>query len=47
MKVPIGKGKYVKVGNSNILGKSTKIVEWNGKEKEFEYWECDKCFSEE
>jgi len=47
MKVPIGKGKYIKVGNSNILGKRTKIVRWDGKEEEFEYWECDKCFSAE
>lgn len=49
MKVPIGKGRWKKVGATTILKpiqKMTDIVEWSGKEKEVEYWECDKCYIE-
>lgn len=49
MKIPIGKGKWKKIGTSTILKsiqKITDIVEWSGKEKEVEYWECDKCYRE-
>ena len=49
MKIPIGKGKWKKVGTTTILKpiqERTDIVKWTGKQKEVEYWECDKCFNE-
>ena len=46
MKIPVkGTGEYKKVGTSKIL-KKIDIVKWTGKEKKFEYWECDKCYGE-
>ena len=44
VKVPVGSGEYKKI-------KTTKesefvVVKWTGRKKEFEYWECDKCFEE-
>jgi len=47
LKLPIkGTGKYKKTGTSQIFGKKIDVVEWNGKEKEIEYWECDACYEE-
>ena len=46
IKLPLGKGKYFRVGKTNLLGKDIGVVKQNGKEKEVEYWECDKCASE-
>lgn len=49
MKVPIGKGEWKKVGTSTILKsiqKRTDVVKWTGKEKEVEYWECNKCYEQ-
>jgi len=47
MKFPIGKGKNVKVGTMKILGRKIDTVKWNGKEREVEYWECDKCINKD
>jgi len=50
MKIPIGKGKWKKVGISAILKpiqERTNVVKWTGKEREVEYWECNKCYKEE
>ena len=45
MKVPIrSTGKYKKIGTSRLFGKKVEIVKWTGKEKEVEYWECNKCY---
>ncbi len=47
-KIPIkGTGEYKKVGVSKIFKKKVDIVEWTGKEKEFEYWECEECYNED
>ena len=46
MKLPVGKGKHVKVGTTDVLGKKYPVVKWTGKEKEVEYWECNICFKE-
>jgi hypothetical protein len=46
IKIPIGKGEYKKIRTSKLFGKKVDIVKWNGKEKEVEYWECNKCFEE-
>jgi len=45
--VPVGRGENVKVGTTTLLGKKVNIVRWTGKEKKVEYWECEKCNSEE
>ena len=47
IKIPVGKGEYIKIGTFSILKKKYDVVKWTGKEKEFEYWECDKCYYEE
>lgn len=48
MKVPIeGTGKYVKTGTFKHFDLKGDVVKWTGKEKEFEYWECEKCFNED
>jgi len=46
IKLPFGKGKYSKVGKTDLLGKEVDVVKWNGKEKEIEHWECNKCSKE-
>jgi hypothetical protein len=46
IKIPIKEtGKYIKVGTSEILD-GVDVVKWTGKEKEFEHWECDKCYGD-
>ncbi len=48
MKIPIdGTGKYIKTGKLKIGNISSDVVEWAGKEREAEYWECEKCFNEQ
>lgn len=49
MRLPIGKGKYKKVGTFKLAedGESSDVVKWTGKRKKVEYWECEKCFAEE
>ena len=45
IKVPIrSTGEYKNVGTSRLFGKKVNIVKWTGKEKEVEYWECNKCY---
>jgi len=44
MKYPVGKGTYKVVGKTRLFGKLSDVIKWIGKEKEFEYWECEKCF---
>lgn len=46
MKIPIGKGKYKKIGSTKLGKKKVDVVKWTGKEKEIEYWECEACYSE-
>lgn len=45
-KIPVGKGDYKKVGVFKRSNKKYDVVKWTGKEKEMEYWECNKCFEE-
>ena len=45
-KIPLKPGKYKKVGTTKIGKSKVDVVNWIGKEKEMEYWECDKCFEE-
>jgi hypothetical protein len=46
MELPVGKGKYVEVGERKICGRKCEVVKWTGKEKKVEYWECEKCCHE-
>ena len=47
IKLPIkGTGKYKKVGTTKIGKHQIDVVDWTGKEKEIEYWECNECFDE-
>ncbi|MBS3057313.1 MAG: hypothetical protein J4415_01655 [Candidatus Diapherotrites archaeon] len=47
LKPPIkGTGEYKKIAMTKIGTKKYPVVKWTGKEKELEYWECDKCFDE-
>lgn len=46
IKLPIGKGKYIKIDKLNLFNNKADVVRWNGKEKEIEYWECNKCSKE-
>jgi len=46
LKLPIGKGEHKKVGTTKIFGKKVDVVEWTGKKKEIEYWECNECYEE-
>ena len=47
LKLPIeGTGRYKKTGTSQILGRKIDVVEWVGKEKGVEHWECDDCYEE-
>ena len=43
-KVPIGKGEYEQTGTSKFGRRKFNVVKWTGKEKEVEYWECEKCY---
>ncbi|MBN2517436.1 MAG: hypothetical protein JXB14_01185 [Candidatus Altiarchaeota archaeon] len=46
-KIPIeGTGEYKKIDTFKIGDLEGDVVEWTGKEKEFEYWECPDCYSE-
>lgn len=45
-KIPIKPGKYKKVGIVKLGRTNADVVKWTGKEKEVEYWECNKCFDE-
>ena len=50
MMLPVGKGKWIKVGETDVLKpiqEKTDIMKWTGKKKGFEYWECKRCFHEE
>ena len=47
MNLPIGKGEYRKVGKFKFGKMKGNVVKWIGKEKKFEYWECEKCFKED
>ena len=47
LKLPIkGTGEYKKKGNIKIGNKKYNVVNWTGKEREIEYWECNSCFEE-
>ena len=47
VKIPLkGTGKYKKVHTVRILKRKVDVVEWTGKEKKLEYWECNKCYEE-
>ncbi len=46
MKVPIGKGEYKQISTTKLGRRKIKVVKWTGKEKEIEYWECNKCYEE-
>lgn len=43
-KLPIKPGEYKKVGTVKLGRIKADVVKWTGKEKEVEYWECNKCF---
>lgn len=46
-KVPVeGTGEYKKIDTFKMDDIEGDIVEWTGKEKEFEYWECPDCYQE-
>lgn len=47
MKLPVGKGKWVIIssGKKIMMGKvEIKKARWTGREREVEYWECEKCY---
>ena len=44
MNIPVGDGRYKEI--SKATKTSPGVVEWTGKEKRIEYWECEKCFNE-
>ncbi len=44
IKVPIGVGENIPTGEK-LWG--CPVVNWSGKEKTIEYWECDDCFNKE
>ena len=47
IKLPIkGTGEYKKVGTTKIGKHKIDVVDWTGKEKDIEYWECNECFDE-
>ena len=45
-KLPIKPGEYKKIRVAKFGKTKFDVVKWTGKEKEIEYWECDKCFEE-
>lgn len=47
LELPVeGTGEYKKIGTSKLLGLKADVVEWTGKEKKVEYWECNSCYEE-
>lgn len=42
-RIPVGPGEYKKMGNTTSGRIKADIVKWSGKEKDIEYWECNKC----
>jgi hypothetical protein len=44
IELPFGRGKYVKVGTSRLFGMRADVVEWTGKTRKVEYWECNRCY---
>ncbi len=45
LKLPIdGTGRWKKVGRAKLGRHSYDVVDWTGKKKEIEYWECNECF---
>lgn len=46
IKLPVGKGEHKKVGVYGYGKHKFDVVKWTGKHKEFEYWECNKCFED-
>jgi len=46
MELPVGKGKYIELGERKICGRKLEVVKWTGKHKKVEYWECEKCYHE-
>ncbi len=45
-KLPIKPGEYKKIKTAKFGKSKFDVVKWTGKEKEVEYWECNKCFEE-
>lgn len=45
-KIPLKPGEYKKTGTTKIGRSKADVVKWTGKQKEIEYWECNKCFDE-
>ncbi|HLD81117.1 MAG TPA: hypothetical protein VJA40_03875 [archaeon] len=48
-----GTGEWKRLKDSHVFCKHSKgkcepisVVKWTGKNKYFEYWECDDCFNE-
>ncbi len=41
-----GTGVWKFVRKGMFMGKSFDVVDWTGKKKELECWECDSCFGE-
>jgi hypothetical protein len=39
-----GTGEYKKTGFVKIGRRKCDVVKWTGKNKQFEYWECNKCY---
>lgn len=39
-------GKWKKVGKIKISENEYDVVDWTGKKKSIEYWECNECFEE-
>ena len=39
-------GKYIPVSTMKIGKLKAKVVQWTGKEREVEYWECNACYDE-
>lgn len=47
VKVPVGKGEYIKTGKTIMIGKiEVGESRWTGKMREVEWWECEKCYEE-
>jgi len=46
IKIPVGPGEHKKIRTTKIGRHKFDVVKWTGKEKEVEYWECNKCFEE-
>lgn len=46
MKIPVGKGEYKKIKTDKLFNKKVDVVEWTGRKKEVEYWECNDCYEE-